>query len=312
MGRAQGSRAQCALAFETVYGTAPVSGYQKIPFASSGLGAVQPLLDSELLGNGRDPYAPVKDAIDVDGDIVVPVCANSLGYWLKGLFGAPTKTGSGPYTHTFGSGAATIPSMSIEIGHPDVPFYSMYSGVKANEFEINMQRKGLITAKLGLIAQGEVNATSTGIGTPAVPVLQRFGSFNGSVERNGAALGSIVSASMRYSNGLDRVETLRNDGKIEGLDEGVASLGGQMVVRFDGPTLIDQATDGSACRLDFIYTISAGVKLTLTAHEVYLPRPRKEVSGPAGVQVTFDWQAARASSPGRMMTAVLINSVSAY
>ena len=55
MARAQGARAQMALAFETVYGTAPASGYTRVPFASTSLGAEQPLLTSELLGYGRDP-----------------------------------------------------------------------------------------------------------------------------------------------------------------------------------------------------------------------------------------------------------------
>ena len=50
MARAQGARAQMALAFETVYGTAPVSGYTRVPFASTSLGSEQPLISSELLG----------------------------------------------------------------------------------------------------------------------------------------------------------------------------------------------------------------------------------------------------------------------
>jgi len=57
MARAQGARAQMALAFETTYGTPPVSGYTQMPFASATLGAEQPLLNSELLGYGRDPLA---------------------------------------------------------------------------------------------------------------------------------------------------------------------------------------------------------------------------------------------------------------
>ena len=50
MARAQGARARMALAFETVYGTPPGSGYTRMPFASTTLGAEQPLLNSELLG----------------------------------------------------------------------------------------------------------------------------------------------------------------------------------------------------------------------------------------------------------------------
>ena len=61
MARAQGARAQMALAFETVYGTPPGSGYTQMPFITSSLAAEQPLLASELLGYGRDPRAPLLD-----------------------------------------------------------------------------------------------------------------------------------------------------------------------------------------------------------------------------------------------------------
>ena len=70
MARAHGARAQMALAFETVYGTAPASGYRTMPFASTTLGSEQPLIASELLGQGRDPLAPIKDAVTADGDVV--------------------------------------------------------------------------------------------------------------------------------------------------------------------------------------------------------------------------------------------------
>ena len=57
MARAQGARALMALAFETTYGTPPGGGFTRMPFASTSLGAEQPLLNSELLGYGRDPLA---------------------------------------------------------------------------------------------------------------------------------------------------------------------------------------------------------------------------------------------------------------
>jgi hypothetical protein len=58
-----------ALAFETTYGTPPVSGFTKMPFASTSLGAEQPLQTSELLGYGRDPKAPIKDAVTADRNV---------------------------------------------------------------------------------------------------------------------------------------------------------------------------------------------------------------------------------------------------
>ena len=52
--------------------------------------------------------------------------------------------------------------------------------------------------------------------------------------------------------------------------------------------------------------------LPATAHAVYLPRPRIEIKGPKGVQASFDWQAALATSPARMCTVVLINNLAGY
>ena len=143
MARAQGARAQMALAFETTYGTPPVGGFTKMPFASTSLGAEQPLLNSELLGYGRDPLAPIKDAVTADGDVVVPLDAEAFGFWLKAAFGDATTTGTGPWTHEFQSGSWALPSMSIETGMPEVPRFAMYSGCVLDQINWQMQRSGL-------------------------------------------------------------------------------------------------------------------------------------------------------------------------
>ena len=311
MARAQGARSQMALAFESVYGTPPGSGFTKVPFASSGLGASQPLLGSELLGYGRDPLAPIKDAVTVDGDVAIPIDAVAFGFWLKAAFGAPSTTGPGPYTHTFASGGWALPSMSIEIGMPEVPHFAMYAGVMLDKLAWSMARSGLLTATASLVAQGEAVATTTAAGTPSSIALRRFGHFNGAVKRNGVAIGNAVSADIAYSNNLDRIETLRSDGKIDGADPTLASLSGQLVARFASTVLRDQASDGDSCSLEFSY-VSGADSFAFTAHEVYLPVPKLEITGPAGVQATFDWIAAKANSPARMCTAVLVTDRSTY
>lgn len=194
MARAHGARAQMALAFESVYGTAPATGFRTVPFASTSLGSEQPLLASELLGQGRDPVAPIKDALTADGDVVVPIDVENFGLWLKGTFGAPTTTGTTPKTHTFQSGNWTLPSMAIEVAMPEVPRYAMYTGCMVDQLSWQMSRSGLLTATARLIAQGEAIDTVTAAGTPTTLALQRFGHFNGAVKRNGAALGNVVSA----------------------------------------------------------------------------------------------------------------------
>ena len=312
MARAQGARAQMALGFETVYGTPPVSGFTKMPFASTSLGSEQPLLNSELLGYGRDPLAPIKDAVTADGDVMVPIDAEAFGFWLKAAFGDPITSGVGPYTHEFRSGSWTLPSMSIETGMPEVPRFAMYSGCVLDQLSWQVQRSGLLTATARLVAQGETIATTTGAGTPAELALQRFGHFNGAISRNGSALGNVVSAEITYANNLDRIETIRSDGKIDGADPSIAALTGRIEVRFADSTLVTQAINGDPCEISFAYVLPSGESFTFTVHAVYLPRPRIEISGPQGVQATFDWQAAKATSPARMCTAILTNDVETY
>ena len=312
MARAQGARAQMALAYETVYGTPPLSGFTKMPFASTSLGSEQPLLNSELLGYGRDPLAPIKDAVTADGDAVVPLDAGAFGFWLKAAFGDPTTTGVGPYTHEFTSGNWTLPSLSIETGMPEVPRFAMYSGCVLDQLSWQVQRSGLLTATARLVAQGETVATTTSVGTPAELGLKRFGHFNGAISRNGSALGNVVSAEITYSNNLDRIETIRGDGRIDGADATMAALTGRIEVRFADSTLVAQAINGEACEMEFAYVLPSGETFTFTAHAVYLPIPRIEISGPQGVQASFDWQAAKANSPARMCTATLINDIEAY
>ena len=189
MARAQGARAQMALAYETVYGTPPVGGFKLMPFARATLGAEQPLLESELLGYGRDPLAPIKDAVTVDGEVVIPIDVEAFGFWLKAAFGQPTTTGTTPKTHTFQSGNWTLPSMAIEVAMPEVPRFAMYAGCVLDQLSWQMQRSGLLTATAKLVAQGETIAAVTAAGTPTALGLQRFGHFNGTVKRNGTVLG---------------------------------------------------------------------------------------------------------------------------
>lgn len=312
MPRAQGARAQLAAAFETTYGTPPATGYFRMPFASANLGSEQPLLASELLGYGRDPLAPVLDAITAEGDIVVPVDLRAFGMWFKGAFGAPITTGTGPYTHEFRSGSWILPSLAIELGIPEVPHFGMNTGCVVNTLSWQMQHAGLLTATVGLIAQEETVGAATGAGTPTDWTLTRFGQFHGAVKRNGTSLGNVVSAQINYTNNLDRIETIRADGKIDGADPSIAALTGQIVVRFADQTLLNQAVAGSAAELEFSFMKSANESLTFTVHEVFLPKPKLAVQGPQGVQATFAWQAARDSGVGRMSTAVLINDVASY
>jgi hypothetical protein len=312
MARARGANASMAAAFESSYGVAPASGYRKLPFVSAEIGDEQNLIASDLLGLGREPLPPARDVVTNEGDVVVPVDLRNFGYWLKLLLGAPTTTGTAPYTHTFVSGALALPSMAIEIGMPEVPSYGMNVGVRANSMRLQLQRSGLLNATMNLIAQGETRTATSGAGTPTEAAIERFSQGLGEIKRNGTALGQIVSAELMYSNNLDKVEVIRPDGRIEDADPAMVAATGNVTIRFADTVLLDQAVAGSACELSFGWAIDADRSLLFTLHEVYLPKPKQAINGPGGVQAAFAFQAAKDPGLGKTMTAVLVNDVSTY
>lgn len=312
MARAYGANASLLAAFEPTYGNTPTGDFGKIPFVSTTLGSEQGLIANDLIGLGRDPSAPIRDVIKVEGDIVIPIDLRNIGMWLKALLGNPVSVGDTAHTHTFVSGNSGLPSLSLETGLPDIPAYFLASGVMANSLQVKFTRSGAADATLGLIAQGEVKRTASTDATPTTLPITRFNQFQGSIKKNGQALGNVVAAQLTYSNNLARIETIRSDGKIEGADPTVASLTGNLEVRFADTELIDAATNNTPLELTFSYVIDATKSLTFIAHEVYLPKPKLSISGPGGIQATFDWQAAKNTAAGHMLTVQLVNDVVAY
>lgn len=149
----------------------------------------------------------------------------------NGTASGATLTG-GANGHTFVSGTQTLPSMSIEVGLPDVPFFGMNYGARANSLSVQAQRSGLLSATVNVIAQGEATATATAAGTPTVLDVERFSQFQGSITRNGAVLGNIVSAELMYSNNLEKIEVIRSDGRIADIDPGIVKCSGNLNALF--------------------------------------------------------------------------------
>ena len=313
MARAIGANCALLMIPEATYGTAPSGDWRRMPFLSCDLGAEQPLLDADVIGLGgnRDAAAPFLDTVTVSGSAVVPVDLNNIGHWLRLLLGAPVTTGTTNFTHSFGSGAAALPSNAIEVGYPDVPSYDLVTGVRADTLEIDFSPTGPATASFGLIGQGSVRTGASAGGTPTTAAYTAFNKAQGSISRAGAPLAQVTGAKLTHSNGIETVRTIRADRKIEGADPGIARATGQITVRFASTTLLTQAQDAAPAEFAFAYTIDANRSLTFTLHEVYLSLAKTPIEGPGGVEAVFDFRAAFNATAARMMTVALRNQQAA-
>ena len=226
---------------------------------------------------------------------------------------APTLTGGG-YAHVWESGADDIPSYTIEIGHPKLttPVFFRHLGTVMESINFEMGQEGPANARLQLVAQGEERFAATVDGSPDAFSLRRFSQGRGFIRRGGSALAGVTGGSLTFSNNLERVRVIREDGKIEAADPTFASAEGSMSVRFDGATLVAEAANGDPVALDYGFTFPEGYALRFELPRVFLPKPKYAVSGPGGVEASFDWRAAFDDSEGTMLRAHLLNDVTSY
>ncbi|MBJ7446849.1 MAG: hypothetical protein JHC81_04880 [Brevundimonas sp.] len=223
---------------------------------------------------------------------------------------------SGGYRHEWSAGALTLPSLAIEIGHPEVPSYSMNYGVKANTLGIPLQRSGNLNATIGLIAQGELPASAgTAAGTPTKLAVRKFSSFSGLARRDGVPFGAdLVSGQTNLTNGLDPVPTVgRGDGRVGGVDEGMVGCNVAIGLRYSSTEMQALGENGQPTELTFAWSIPSSIfSLRQTLHAVYLPRAKRPISGPGAVQADYQCQAAQDPVTGRVSTFVLDNDVASY
>jgi len=226
---------------------------------------------------------------------------------------SPTLTGGG-YSHVWESGADDIPSYTIEVGHPKLttPVFFRHLGTVMESLNFEMGQEGPANARLQLVAQGEERFSATVDANPTAYALRRFSQGRGFIRRGGAALAGVTGGSLTFSNNLERVRVIREDGKIEAADPTFASAEGSMSVRFDGATLVAEAADGDPVALEYGFTFPEGYALRFELPRVFLPKPKYAVSGPGGVEASFDWRAAFDDVEGTMLRAHLLNDVTSY
>ena len=315
--RAYGADCILLAAFETVYGTLPADGYGRLSFKESSLGAERPLGYDPLLGQGRDAQDPFYEAIKDEGDIGVPLDVRALGFWLKGLFGAPATADNGDTTfnHVFTSGG-TLPSLVIEIGHAQLaaPKFFRHGGAKLDKLSFDMARSGAANASIGVIAQGEAESATTIDASPTSFALKRFSQGSGTIRVGGGQLANVVGGKLSFSNNLERVETIRADGLIDGVDETEATAEGSVDIRFGTDTTLTTAIAAeSPVAMEYGLTIP-GSAFALTFHlpRVLLPKKKQEIKGPGGIQASYDWRAARDPETGYLLRVTLVNDVAGY
>jgi hypothetical protein len=228
-----------------------------------------------------------------------------------------TLIGGGLFRHVWYSGAPVLPSMSLETEHRDLApgderFYQR-AGVGLNTLQIDRDRAGSVRATLGLIGQSESKSTASVAGTPVQLPIDLFSQFQGYIRFAGEGSANLTGGNLAFGNNFDAVPVIDNDGMIGGLDPGATQLGFSFTGRLSATTMKARADAALASVVQFGFRAPAnGAEVLFTAHQVQLPKPRYEIPGPGGIEVTWDAKGSRALTIGRAMTVEMFNDVAGY
>ena len=175
---------------ETTYGQAATGDYIRMPFNRCNLGSEQGLIDDPVLGQGRDPLAPLQDVITDEGDIIVPVDPRYLGLWLTGLFGDPDTTDNLRRQLRSRVRLGRRGPAELHDSRSACPRCRRSSSTPASSStrsRWSSPARAPAAATINAIAQGETRFGTTQGGTPTSLTFSRISQFQGSIKRAGSA-----------------------------------------------------------------------------------------------------------------------------
>lgn len=276
--------------------------------------------DDDILGGGFDnsidarPAAP--DIERASARAVLPLDLVQVGYLLTEFFGAVSPTGEGPYLHTFDSSTTAIPSTTVERKLNTGAFDGGVGLVaRSITFPIGADR-GYTRLNVDYFARQALDQYSSSVaGTPtAVALGARVPRAVGTIKKDGAALGAIISGDLTLTNilGEDAYHGSRlvEDVQLEGRTAALNLTG-----RFKGAALRDLGKLASNAYLPGVYDIelawvlSASLSLVVTVRNQRFAKVGVPTSGPGRLDVALRGRGeVGASDP--MITAVLTNAQS--
>lgn len=323
--RAQGADAVVLIAKEAVFGT-PISGagggvYSRLPLRSDDASAAQPLEDDDTWNKGTpEDGDPSLGALSVAGDVVAPIDVRGAGFLLTMALGASTveEVEEGVlWKHTWRSGKDLF-SYSKQVGHPKLttPKWRTQFGGKSNGFSFPMARNGRAILTQPMIFQGETkDLTGARDANPLSYPYLPFDNSGGGVTIDGDPLASLTGAQFTFSNGLETVESIRADMRIDGADETIRKCSGTANLRFGTDATIDDLVDGKTpAALTFAFTLASNTDwvLKFILPRVFFEKTKQAITGPGGIEQPTSWRAAHDAVAGYLMQVELSNDVETY
>lgn len=256
-----------------------------------------------------------------DGSFTSMFCLNDLGFWLTLLMGAPTTTGTGPYTHTFTFTRGIRPTALFELAMATVSgtvrrrrgLGMMLNQLNWDPMGDKQQMQGqFLFANEVLPPPNSAFDSSIDFYADSIAATHRCAIYN---DAGSNTLGEVTTASIAINNNAVGVPVANGQRGYAGYvtaDQALPSISGQISVLFRDAELWDLARSNSSSPLVIISRNAASThSLTATIPNIAFGEPAWTGGLSAGKIMTADWywhDEAGAAAP----TFVLVNGVASY
>jgi hypothetical protein len=316
MAQARGYKGQVVLDFETAFGVDPASvNGRGMPINSWDVKASRNLNTAQTITGTRNPVQPFQGNVSVTGQAVVPLDLIAFGWWLRGMFGAPATTGSGPYTHVFKI-PDTQPSMVAEkkFDFATAQSYVKQNGIKISSLGLNFGGDGELVANLGIVGAKEAAPSATPYDATVTAVsLNRVNNFQAAILEGGASIATVTDLAMNLEFGLDTGNyVIGGGGQLGDIPEGIIGVSGTLTALYADNTL--QAKAAAVAESSLAITLTSGAhSLKFEIPELFYQWNTPGITGPQGVRQELPFQGFLDNAAGASAFIVtLVNAVESY
>jgi hypothetical protein len=203
------------VALETTKGT-PVTATNFVPITLNSfkpVDVIAPLFDQGIRGSLATNYNYVQGRRNTTVDFGGPVFADTIGYWIAGILGDVTTTGSSaPYTHAIalknavgGSGDAQPKALTI------TDFYSantrQYPGCQITDFGLTFNADGMLEYTVKAMGFPSVTTTAP---TPSFSTVLPTQVWTGTVTIGGTSVGYVRTGTLDLSRASEAIWGVNN------------------------------------------------------------------------------------------------------
>lgn len=241
------------------------------------------------------------------------LCLNNIGQWLTLLWGTPSTSGSGTYTHTWTLDNAERPSALLELGFKDATEYRRWVGFILDSLSWDVMSKDQNIAMQGTPAVKLANPGSAFDSSPTVYAKNRACVGGGEIyDIDGSStLGRVSEGSVSIANNHEFFHLADDQFGYGSAVMGDPTLTGSLSYLWgDDTSLQDYQEDHTTIAMSLISRNAAGNNsLKLILPNVEFDKPSFSVPTRKGLVQKADWRAhAGATAP----TIELVNGIASY